>query len=85
MHNSQRVNKKVLKKKKRKLFLSVTECGHACVVVCTCIVTHMWRSEDSSVELVLSFHLCVSFRDQTWLPRHRQPTVYPGTISLAHA
>lgn len=71
------------KKEKKRKFLWVNVCGHACMIICKCTITHMWRSKDNSVELVLSFHLYVGSRDQTWLPRCCTKP-YLGTISLVH-
>lgn len=44
-------------------------CAHVYMCVCqveecACAMEHMWRPEDNSVELILSFYLYVASRDQ---------------------
>lgn len=70
------------------IYVSVRVCMYMCVrcvsFVCyVCIHVYMcwvWacRSEDNSVELVLSCHLCVDCVDQTQVPRLGQEELLPA-------
>lgn len=53
-----------------KVYPSKTVCVHVCSgEVLGCAEVHVWRSEDSYVELVLAFHLSVGSWDWTWVIR----------------
>ena len=54
--------------------------AHRCVCVCGVYATTcVWRSEDNFIELVLSFHLCVGFRNLTPVIRlEKSPPLKPA-------